>query len=410
MTVFCTIAANQKNYTGLSTDTKPTDATTPYGSYFFETDTLKNYVYSSSGLWVYVPGSGGGSSLSDLLYTDDTGTVFVYRDTGSGTLTAVNVPAGTAYTVGANPRPYSPPTLSTASGTGTVTTGTSSAFACVGQGTAVFVVSGTWSGTIIVEATNDNTNWFTTSYVSVATGNTSTTFTANTQGQINTVGFLSVRLRSNTVASGTANVVWTSAPAVSNVMLDNPLPAGSNTIGAVNLNTGSNIIGRTGSDLTTYGTTNSVFVGGTSQVQVTPTVTSASAYAANNVVGGLLTFANAVQSTVLSGVITSVSVAVKSTQTAGFKLYLFSASPAGTFTNKTAGAIATADASLLLDVITLGAADSGLGSNVTIYNTDAISRSVVLAGTSLYGVLITTGTPTFTTTTDVVVTVSILKD
>jgi hypothetical protein len=184
----------------------------------------------------------------------------------------------------------------------------------------------------------------------------------------------------------------------------------SGAISPLGLPAGTNIIGRVGTDLTTYGTTNSVFVGGTSQVQVTPTVTSASAYAASNVVGGLLTFANAVQSTVLSGVITSVSVAVKSTQTAGFKLYLFSASPAGTFTNKTAGAIATADASLLLDVITLGAADSGLGSNVTIYNTDAISRSVVLAGTSLYGVLITTGTPTFTTTTDVVVTVSILKD
>lgn len=248
----------------------------------------------------YTASGGGGGGLADLLYIDDTNTVFVYRDTGSGALTAVNVPAGTAYTVGANPRPWNPTTQAV-----------------------------TNTGTFATQAT---------------------------------------------------------------------------------LQTGSNIIGRTGSDLTTYGTTNSVFVGGTSQVQVTPTVTSASAYAASNVVGGLLTFANAVQSTVLSGVITSVSVAVKSTQTAGFKLYLFSASPAGTFTNKTAGAIATADASLLLDVITLGAADSGLGSNVTIYNTDAISRSVVLAGTSLYGVLITTGTPTFTTTTDVVVTVSILKD
>jgi hypothetical protein len=248
----------------------------------------------------YTASGGGGGGLADLLYIDDTNTVFVYRDTGSGALSAVNVPAGTAYTVGANPRPWNPTTQAV-----------------------------TNTGTFATQAT---------------------------------------------------------------------------------LQTGSNIIGRVSTDLTTYGTTNSVFVGGTSQVQVTPTVTSASAYAASNVVGGLLTFANAVQSTVLSGVITSVSVAVKSTQTAGFKLYLFSASPAGTFTNKTAGAIATADASLLLDVITLGAADSGLGSNVTIYNTDAISRSVVLAGTSLYGVLITTGTPTFTTTTDVVVTVSILKD
>ena len=53
---------------------------------------------------------GVGSGLADLLYIDDTNTVFVYRDTGSGVLTAVNVPAGTAYTVGANPRPWSPTT------------------------------------------------------------------------------------------------------------------------------------------------------------------------------------------------------------------------------------------------------------------------------------------------------------
>ena len=184
-------------------------------------------------------GGGGGGGIADLLYIDDTNTVFIYRDTGSGALSAFTVPAGTAYTVGANPRPWSPPTLSTASGTGTVTTGTFSAFACVGQGTAVFVVSGTWTGTIIVEATNDNTNWFTTSYVAVTSGNTSSTFTANTQGQINTVGFLSIRLRSNTVASGTANVVWTSAPAVATVMLDNPLPAGSNNIGSINNITGT---------------------------------------------------------------------------------------------------------------------------------------------------------------------------
>lgn len=183
----------------------------------------------------------------------------------------------------------------------------------------------------------------------------------------------------------------------------------SGAISPLGLPAGSNVIGRVSTDLTTYGTTNSVFVGGTSQVQVVPTV-STSAYTAGNVVGGLLTFANAVSGTVLSGVLTSVSVTTRSTQTAGFKLYLFSASPAGTFTDRTAPVIAAADALLLLDVITLGAADSGLGSAVTTYNTDAISRSLVLAGTSLFGVLITTGTPTFSTTTNVAVTVSVLKD
>ena len=81
---------------------------------------------------------GGGSGLADLLYIDDTNTVFVYRDTGSGVLTAVNVPAGTAYTVGANPRPWSPTTQAvTNSGTfavqSTLQAGTNAIGSIIGQ-------------------------------------------------------------------------------------------------------------------------------------------------------------------------------------------------------------------------------------------------------------------------------------
>ena len=173
---------------------------------------------------------------------------------------------------------------------------------------------------------------------------------------------------------------------------------------------GANIIGKAGIDQTTYGSTNAVMVGGTSQVQVTPAVTAASAYVAGNVVGGLLIFANAVQGTVLSGVLESITLAIKSTQTASFKLYLFGSAPATTFTDKTAPAIQAVDAAKLLDVITLSAGDAGRGANTTLFVADNIGKSLVLAGTSLFGVLVTTGTPTFTTTSDVVVTASILKD
>jgi hypothetical protein len=58
-------------------------------------------------------GGGGGGGLADLLYTDDTGTVFVYRDTGTGTMVARTIPGNVAYTVGANPRPYVSPTAAT---------------------------------------------------------------------------------------------------------------------------------------------------------------------------------------------------------------------------------------------------------------------------------------------------------
>jgi hypothetical protein len=159
-----------------------------------------------------------------------------------------------------------------------------------------------------------------------------------------------------------------------------------------------------------YGTANAVYVGGTSQIQVTPTLTSASAYATGNIVGGLLTFPNIVNSTVRSGVLESITIAVKSLQTTSFKLYIFSGIPTTTFTNKTAPAIVTADANKLLDVYSFTTPDNGLGNNVTLYYSDAINRSLVLDGSSMYGVLVCLGTPTFTTTTDVVVTASILRD
>jgi len=43
-------------------------------------------------------GGGGGGSLSDTVFVDSTGQLFVYRDTGSGTPNAYSIPAWTLYT------------------------------------------------------------------------------------------------------------------------------------------------------------------------------------------------------------------------------------------------------------------------------------------------------------------------
>ena len=95
-------------------------------------------------------------------------------------------------------------------------------------------------------------------------------------------------------------------------------------------------------------------LGRTSAPSVTPTMTASSAYTAGNVVGGLLTFTNAVDAA-LSGILQRVTVDCKSVQTAGFKLYVFAANPgSSTFTDKTAPAIAAADVGKLIDVICAG--------------------------------------------------------
>lgn len=57
---------------------------------------------------VQIVGSGGGGGALDLLYTDDTGAQFIYRDDGATppVFTAYLIPAGTVYVVGTNPRPF----------------------------------------------------------------------------------------------------------------------------------------------------------------------------------------------------------------------------------------------------------------------------------------------------------------
>jgi hypothetical protein len=135
--------------------------------------------------------------------------------------------------------------------------------------------------------------------------------------------------------------------------------------------------------------------------------TASSAYTSGNVVGGLLTFTNALNS-VNQGVLQNIVVTSKSVQTAGLKLYVFSAMPSNTtFTDKTAPSINAADIDALVGVYTLGTADSGIGT-ATLYQLDGIGKAILGTSQNLYGVLVTTGTPTLASTTDLKVKLSVL--
>ncbi len=117
--------------------------------------------------------------------------------------------------------------------TASITTSGSAQVSTTGYATVSFAVSGTWSGTIVVEASMDGTTWYPTTYNALSSGNSALQFTANTSGQVNTVGFSFVRLRGATLASGTANISFNASDKVSNVNLDNPLPAGTNNLGSI---------------------------------------------------------------------------------------------------------------------------------------------------------------------------------
>ena len=150
--------------------------------------------------------------------------------------------------------------------------------------------------------------------------------------------------------------------------------------------------------------------GVTSSVAVTPTETASSAYVAGNEVGSLMTFSSAV-GTAGSGVIESLHVVATSVQTTGLKLYLFTANPSSTtWTDKTTPAIAAADVPKLIGVYALSFPDNGLGT-MTVWNLDGMQKAFAGAsGGFLYGVLVCTATPTFTTTTDLTVTISDLEN
>lgn len=147
----------------------------------------------------------------------------------------------------------------------------------------------------------------------------------------------------------------------------------------------------------------------TAQVQLQPLVTASSAYTALNCVGGRLVFAN-VAGPQQSGVVQSVTVTCKTVQTTGYKLYLFTGNPSfTTITDKATPTLnANNDIQHLMDVITLGSADSSLTGTINV--TDNIGRAFVSKDQNLYGILVTNATPTYTATRDVFVTLTVLQD
>ena len=146
----------------------------------------------------------------------------------------------------------------------------------------------------------------------------------------------------------------------------------------------------------------------TAQVTVPLTVTASSAYVANNSVGGLIKFNN-IAGPQQSGVVQNITVQCQSSQSTGYKLYLFNDNPSSTtIADKATPSLNAVDLPKLLDVITLGSADSMLGKTINV--TDNIGRAFQATTQTLYGILTTTATPTYTAATDVTVVLTVMQD
>jgi hypothetical protein len=141
----------------------------------------------------------------------------------------------------------------------------------------------------------------------------------------------------------------------------------------------------------------------------TPVVTSGSAYAATNTIGGLLTFSAPGMGDRM--VLDKVVIIDKSNQKAAIDLVLFGQSFAAT-ADKTAVNLSAADAAniqahiniIAADYATLSVAGAGLATATHPFSGGGLGILVTdLNNMKIYGQLISRGTPTYQTTGDIVV-------
>lgn len=119
--------------------------------------------------------------------------------------------------------PNSPtPMSSDRTGSGTITATDGTVVAQTGGSASLnFVVSGTWSATLNIEASNDGTIWFSISGDLDATDSIVSNFNVNGLVSIPSGGYPFVRLRANPYTSGTVNVTWAASIGVSLVEVFN---------------------------------------------------------------------------------------------------------------------------------------------------------------------------------------------
>lgn len=140
-------------------------------------------------------------------------------------------------------------------------------------------------------------------------------------------------------------------------------------------------------DHSTPGVSDQVVAGPVRESCVTPTIT-ASTYASNQPIGGVLTFAGAFGS-LRAGMIHTIVVTARTTQTVGLVFYPLAAaltSPANLADHATPS-IAAADAPLVRGPIALSTPFTGLGTHTT-WSATGVGELIVSADTSLRGVLV----------------------
>ena len=140
---------------------------------------------------------------------------------------------------------------------------------------------------------------------------------------------------------------------------------------------------------------------------VTPTITT-SVYASGDAIGGIMEFTNAARSSGQSIRVEAVQVADSASLGASMDLVLFDRNPgSGTFTDNSPADPTDAELDTIVAVVPIG---SYAGFSDNSVSDSPVERSMVLNGTSLFGVLVARSGPTYAATDDITVTLTILQD
>jgi len=159
-------------------------------------------------------------------------------------------------------------------------------------------------------------------------------------------------------------------------------------------------------------TKNYIAVGSTGVVTVAPTCDT-SAYATGELIGGKLTFTGAMREKYGTGVIHSVVIADKAKQNVALDIVLFDSDPSSTtFTDQATLTIADADLLKVVGVISVVATDYKSFADNSVADLKNIGLIVKSnsSSTSLYGCLVSRGTPTYASATDLQIKLKILQD
>lgn len=143
------------------------------------------------------------------------------------------------------------------------------------------------------------------------------------------------------------------------------------------------------------------------------TSSSGTPYSAGDAIGGLITFEAALDSTVNSGILRSVSVDAKWSATTVLQMWLFNASPTNsTYADNGAFVCHADDAAKKVWAGPLIIACSGGASGIrTVYEVSGIDKPIVTVDGKLYGLLVVESALTTTGTSDIVsVKVGLTKD